>query len=139
MGDTAGEAFNRFCNERMYKRTRFGFDRPDLDAFWWLPKVIRYAPDFILEVPSDSVSGYSHYFVEVKGCGNDKTIKIKKDDVWALGEWEDYLPVYIFAYNKGDWRIASLKSIKSGEFDIGTFSDNDKEYYKIPFKFFKLT
>lgn len=136
MGDIAEEAFREWCFRKIYKSVRFGFDRPDLEAFWWLPKMIRYMPDFIVELPDKgSVSGYKHNFVEAKGCGKDRVVKIKLDDLWALNRWDKILPVMIYAYYnvQKESRFTPVWAIKPEQYEKKTFGDNKKVYICIPF------
>ena len=137
MGDIAEAEFCRWCNNKLYKNVRFGFNRPDLDAFWWLPKMLRYIPDFVLEAPcEESYSKFKHAFVEVKGCGKDGIVKIKLDNLWALGQWEKTLPVIIFSYNnvRGVHGITTLEDVRKNyhSFERAVFGDNKKEYLCIP-------
>jgi len=139
MGDVAEDKFSYWCATHAHTQIRFGFDRPNLVAFWWLPKLLRYTPDFILELPDpESYSKYKHYFVEAKGCGKDGLIKIKEDNLWALGQWSKTLKTFIFGYDSinDEYRFAAIEDILQKQYTFGrrVFEDNKKPYICVPIR-----
>src|SRR3990167_4517829 len=128
MGDISEDRFGIYCILNGIKNIRFGFNRPDFAKFYNLPLALKHMPDRLIEVGND------HYFVEVKGCGQDALIKIKKEDLTALGFWNNLLPVNFAVYD------SSLNSLHYGttleevekmktECEVKQFDDNRKEYY----------
>ena len=114
---------------------RFGFDllQEDIDVSVWckIPILIRKKPDYI-------VVKKNAYFVEAKGCVN--LIRLKKEDINAYGWWQDKFKIslYFFFYSTSYKRhiIISYNSILEylPQCEIGEFTDNGKEYYKVYFK-----
>ncbi len=131
MGDRAEEQYRICCNYYGLKTVRFGWDRPDLTRFGYLPLFLKYMPDYLTESNSE------HYFTEVKSCGQDGVLKIKEDNLNALGFWNNLLPVRFFFHNSKSGSSllgVSLETVKSvaSKCETQIFNDNKKKYFLIP-------
>jgi hypothetical protein len=130
MGDLAESKFNLYCYSCGISCVQFGWERPELEHFGWLPLALRYMPDRLVEI------GSKHIFVEVKGCGKDGTIKIKEENLKALEYWKNLLPVRFFFYNSSTDRscfneLLTLENMRklSCSVEKSKFEDNQKDYF----------
>lgn len=129
MGDIAETQFETWADGQDLKWDRFGHNRPNSSMTRW-NAFLRYMPDYI----------GSKCFWEVKGCGRDGLLKLKQENLVALRQWSDHLPVHMFVYNSSEddmvcfpfdaecvaWIGNNCKSDK--------FHDNDKVYWMIPWQ-----
>ena len=119
--------FKLFADEQGIRYIRFGLDRPPFNSLTGLPLFIRAAPDFLCE-------GTSKFFSEVKGCGKNG-LKLKRESLDAMKEWNTYLTVWVFIYNSSSNKYAFAtyqqleelcKTIEPQKFD-----NDGKVYYTI--------
>lgn len=125
MGDIAEGAYEEFTDQPV---ARFGFNRPDPSMAKW-DAFIRYTPDYI----------HHDRFVEVKGCGRDGIMKLKQENLSALREWSDHLPVWLFVWNSHKQQSVFFEIDDRFMKWIGQhcghsrFPDNNKIYWEVPF------
>lgn len=127
MGDVAETAYEEWAESHDIRFDRFGHNRPRSNMFKW-PAFIRYAPDYITH----------DRLVEVKGCGRDRLAKIKAENLQAMREWGEWMPVSVFLWNSAiqehaffdiDHKFMNWVSTLTSN----RFPDNDKIYFEIPF------
>jgi hypothetical protein len=125
MGDEAEAVFDAVYP----KHHKLGLNRPPFSVAG-MKLGMRYTPDRMLR----------DRFVEVMGCGNDQTLKVKDEKLEALAMWELFGSVHLFVYDScnkryweaplGEWREqASAHGVK-GAFPEGkTFVGLHAEHY----------
>lgn len=147
MGDEAEGVFTTWAERTGVAAIPYGLNRPPFDLFQYLPRSVRWRPDFLCEDRNDRVflefgiETRKHYFVEVKGVGRDQFVKIKHDhlDVLAAVEEFDNLKVLFFIYDSHYKRITmeSLGRVSGVQWNYpqGVFREGTS-YVKIPTAFF---
>lgn len=144
LGDKSEAIFKKWATKRGLTFIRFGLDRPPFKKFKYLPENIRYLPDYLCEDGDSFVQKnyhrtlQSHFFVEVKACGKDQTLKIKRKTLTSLHELERVFarPVLFFFYDSHKQRVSLrysaaqiariARDVPLKQFPEGT------EYYAIP-------
>ena len=122
----AQAAYERDRIGRAIPYQRWGLDRPPFSsaALMAAPSHIRYAPDFLEEVDRHL------RLVEVKGCGRDQVIKLKLEQLDALGHVDVYdAPVWFCLWNNVtrtliDVELGAVKDLETGaqvEGRVGVF------------------
>jgi hypothetical protein len=119
LGDTSEGVFEAWANKNGLPFVRVGFNRPPFKKFYKVNELLRLMPDYVVEGPKETV------FVEVKGCGREG-LKIKEQSITALDHWDEYNPVFIFAYN------SSFKQYSFFPFDTLIKLCEDREVLKFP-------
>lgn len=89
LGDPAEAAFIRYATASNVRHVKYGLDRPPI-SLAHVPPFIRYTPDFLTD----------RTLVEVQGCGRDQTFKFKHDKMWAMTQWDGFMPVDWFLWNQ---------------------------------------
>ena len=128
-GDEAEKQFENQCLLHSYPYERFGWNRPSFQSFPTLPKMLRMAPDYVLEV------GRKHYFVECKGTG--RVAKIKQETLDNIQSWNEILPVRFFVYNSVEdgFCLLSVSELEALVNQFGTwktFESDGKRYAELP-------
>lgn len=127
MGDIAEASFETWATDQGIRWARYGLNRPDPSMARW-NAFIRYTPDYIVH----------NAFWEVKGCGRDGLLKIKQENIEALREWSDHLPVWMYCYNSHTQENVTFHLDQQFLMWLGMacehdrFHDNNKVYWKIP-------
>ena len=129
MGDETEQQFERQCLSHGYKYFRYGLNRPEIDHFETLPKVVRSTPDYVLEI------GRKHYFIECKGTG--RVAKIKQSVLDDVTHWNEILPVKFFVYNSvADGfcvlSVAELQALVDQHGIWKKFASDGKSYAELP-------
>lgn len=122
MGDEAEMRFEEWAHSTSRGFVRFGLNRPPI-AVHRLPPFIRYTPDYL----------QTNQLVEVQGFGRDQLFKLKADKLEILGQWAEYHPVDLFAWdstNRRAWMVP-LDALQEAapNMPIGMF-DGTKPYYE---------
>lgn len=124
MGDIAERVF---MDEHGERAVPLGLSRPPWNVGGMPTDEMRSIPDFVMK----------KHFVEVMGCGRDRTLKLKLDKLRALEMWDMHIgPVLLWVYNSvseetwcahiTDWSKACARHA-----DIKRFEDNNKPYYSL--------
>lgn len=128
-GDEAEKQFEAQCLLHGYKFERFGWNRPSFEAFPLLPRMLRMAPDYVLEV------GRRHYFIECKGTG--RVAKFKQETLENIQPWNEILPVRFFVYNSVEdgfctLSVRELEALVNQHGTWKTFESDGKRYAELP-------
>lgn len=126
LGDEAERRCEEHLDELGRGLIRTGLNRPPLHVAS-LPNAIRHLPDFLT----------THGWVEAKGVGRDRVLKIKVEDFIAWGFWAILHPVEIFVWDSHASRgtLHPLESVVGWVNDERTTLERfpeGKAYFAIP-------
>lgn len=129
MGDMAEQRFQEWATENNVPYSVYGLRRPAIPV-WQLPAFVRYTPDFVV----------GEGLMEVQGCGRDQHIKLKHDKLWALSEWDEKTPVWLWLWNQTWDQVAIInmdginylcRELHSWDYRTDGYFDGDKPYTSI--------
>ncbi len=132
MGDWSEEVFKNWAEENEVIVEEWGLKRPAFKRFSRIPANVRHQPDYLCEDKK------RHFFVEVKGVGNDQKIKIKLEDLSIIRATSEFheLPVMFFVYDMKKKRTALFNYYavveNKDDLTIAEFPDGNKKYYQVP-------
>jgi hypothetical protein len=101
-GSEAEGMFESWARERGVAFARYGWDRPPIPDFFKIPPFVLKTPDFLAYWKGQ------HVFIEAKGTGRDKKLKIKLDDVFQASNWNHHLPFWFFVWNSATQSYALI-------------------------------
>tara|TARA_R100001510_G_C7653402_1_gene211572 strand:- start:689 stop:1222 length:534 start_codon:yes stop_codon:yes gene_type:complete len=132
-------------NRKGIKVMRYGPDQREpsnqFGVRYWMKikKVIRKTPDYIVM----DLKKPNAYFLEVKGCGKDGLVKLKKEDLEEYKEWAKEMPFSFFVFNMYkreviQFSIQSLaKTINTNNIEMERFELDNKLHFPVPYKLLK--
>lgn len=132
MGFEGEWAFDTWSEVKGIHSVQWGMNVPPFSYFKYLPREIRWQPDRLVE----DTSGYikrnyhanlqKHFFVEVKGCGVQQVVKIKKEPLRLLTRVQRFFkrPILFFINDSHKKRISISHSLD----DIVRLAPEMEEY-----------
>lgn len=129
MGDQSEAAFEDVANSTNIQFVRYGFNRPPITKFAWVPAFIRSTPDYLAQVDRHLC------LVECKGTIQN-TVKIKVNQIEQLNLWNDYLPVVFFVFDSKKLRTSfmsySVVIDLVKDLPVLAFENDGNEYFEVP-------
>ena len=131
-GNISENKCKEFLKSKSILYTRYGFDALfDIPGykFSMIPEVLKCTPDYMVFNKIASL-------LEVKGCSD--VLRLKLLDMKAYDWWENIVPLSMFLHSSTykEHKILKYKDLKKIAITCETdrYHDNNKEYYKIPWK-----
>ena len=129
-------------NKKGIKVMRYGPDQRkphnQFSVKYWMKikKIIRKTPDYVVM----DLKKPQAYFLEVKGCGRDGLVKLKKEDLEEYKEWAKEMPFSFFVYNMYKQAVIQFsiqdlaKTINKNNIQMERFKRDNKLHYPVPFQ-----